>query len=176
MAHHPRGTALAAGLLAVVLGGDVPGVAGQPAGSLTERGHDTVWVGPGHGAARIRITGSVRAPLRPGVSAPVRIGLLNTTMRPVRIRRVRVFIDGITAPHADARHPCTAEDFEVLQMRRGVLEVPAGRYVDLTALRVPVPDWPQLTMRNRPVNQDGCKGASLTLRYRARHEVRRWTT
>ena len=32
---------------------------------------------------------------------------------------------------------------------------------------VPVRGWPSLKMRNRPGNQDGCKGARLTLGYRA---------
>ena len=33
---------------------------------------------------------------------------------------------------------------------------------------VPMDTWPSLTMRNRPLNQDGCKGAELKLRFKAR--------
>ena len=42
-----------------------------------------------------------------------------------------------------------------------------GLYIDLTGLGVPVASWPTLAMRNLPHNQDGCKGATLTLHFRA---------
>jgi len=167
-----RRTALAA-LLALALGSDVPGAAGRLVGSPTHRHGDSVRVASGHRAGRVRITGTVRWGLRPGISVPIQIGFLSPSPRPVNLRRVRVSIVGIAAPRADAAHPCTTADFWVRQMPRRSLPIPAGRYVDLAGLGMSIEDWPQLVMRNRPVNQDGCQGASLSLRYRARRWVHR---
>jgi len=170
MAQLRRLTLLAA-LLALSLGRDLPGLAERLATSRIH-GQDAVWVGHEHRAMRVHITGTVSATLSPGVSVPIELGLANPFPRALNLRRVQVSILRITAPHADAAHPCTVADFGVRQMRRGVLRIPARRYVGLAELGLPVEDWPQLTMLDRPVNQDGCKDASLTLRYRA-HRARR---
>jgi hypothetical protein len=52
-------------------------------------------------------------------------------------------------------------------MPRRVLRLPAGTS-DLAKLGVPAASWPRLTMLNRSVNQDGCKGAVVRLRFKAR--------
>ena len=158
-------------LLALALGGDLPSLAGRLATSRIH-GQSAVWVGHEHRAMRVHITGTVTTSLSPGVSVVIEIGLANPFPRALNLGRVEVSILRITAPHADAAHPCTAADFGVRQMRRGVLRIPPRRYVDLAELGVPIQDWPQLMMNDRPVNQDGCKDASLTLRYRA-HRARR---
>jgi len=164
----PRRQTLLLPLLALVLTGELPGAAARLAPVRAYGSHDSVWVGHHHRGVRLRISGAVGERLSPGVSVPIEIGLANPFPRVVFLRRVTVSIVGIAAPNADAAHPCSAADFQVQQMRPGVLRVPAGRYVELVELGVPHQDLPQLTMNNRPVNQDGCKGASLTLRYRAR--------
>ena len=43
------------------------------------------------------------------------------------------------------------------------LRVPARSTTDLAAMRVPIESWPSLRMLNRPLNQDGCKGAEIRL-------------
>jgi hypothetical protein len=52
-------------------------------------------------------------------------------------------------------------------MRAPRLVLPADDFTDLVRLAIPSWRWPHLKMRNRPVNQDGCKGARLTLGYLA---------
>ena len=85
------------------------------------------------------------------------------------MKRVRVKITGVVAPNATAAHPCTAADYAVRQMpRRTLLRVPAKRTTGLAAMHIPMDAWPWLTMLNRPVNQDGCKGAHVSLRFKAR--------
>jgi len=123
-------------------------------------GHDEVWTGG------IQITGNVQVPLSPGVVSPVTIRINNPNPRTVSMQRVRVNIAGISAPNADAAHRCTRVDFEIHQMPRLALRVPAGRVTDLAGLGLPVASWPTLAMRNLPSNQDGCKGAIVTLRFR----------
>jgi hypothetical protein len=131
-------------------------------------GHDAVWTGG------ITISGKVQAPLSPGVSAPIAIRIDNPNRKTVAMQRVRVRIASISAPHADATHPCTRLDFRIHQMPRLALHVPAGRVTDLAGLGLPAASWPTLAMRDLPHNQDGCKGAMLTLRFRAARIDKRW--
>ncbi len=161
------------GLLAlpVALLGALPAVGWEPSGALAFWQHDPSWasrVPQLHRGAKVRVTGAAQGQLRPGASAPVALSLRNPNSHRIQMRRVRVKITGIVAPQADAAHPCTKADYAVRQMPRQTLRLPARRSVDLAALGLPVASWPQLTMLNRPVNQDGCKGAQLTLRFKAR--------
>ena len=100
---------------------------------------------------------------------PVALTLHNPNKHKVQMKRVRVKITGITARNANAAHPCTTADFAVRQMPRHTLfRVPAKRTIDMVALGLPMEAWPRLSMLNRPLNQDGCKGAVLKLRFKAR--------
>lgn len=118
--------------------------------------------------APVRIAGSTRRPVAPGVSSRISLRFVPTASRTVVLQRVRVRIVDIEAPHADAKHPCSRADFRIRQMQPRMLEVPIGRVTTLWDLGVRRREWPRLTMVNRPVNQDGCKGATLTLGFRAR--------
>ena len=155
-------------LLMAALGGAAPAVQGHLTRSGASPQVDEQWVPR---PQRIAISGDVQAMLGPGLSAPVKLAFSNLNPYAVRLRHVRVSIVALSAPHADASHPCTRADFAVQQMPRGGLRVRRG-LSDLVSLQVPMSRWPHLAMLNRPVNQDGCKGAQLTLRYRA-HRVRR---
>lgn len=118
--------------------------------------------------APVEITGSTRRPLFPGASARISLRFMNAIPSPVTLTRVRVRIIRIDAPQADATYPCGRADFKIQQMPVLTLQVPGGgRVATLYDVGVPLRDWPQLIMINRPVNQDGCKGARLTLGYRA---------
>ena len=116
----------------------------------------------------VRITGTTRRAVSPGISSKVNLRFVNMSHRTVTLHHVRVRIVGIVAPHADAAHPCVRADFRIRQMPSRVLRVPSRQPIGLFDLGVLRRDWPRLTMLNRPVNQDGCKGASLKLGYRAR--------
>ncbi|GAB3261584.1 hypothetical protein [Nocardioides dilutus] len=118
--------------------------------------------------APVRITGSTRRPVAPGTSSRIGLRFVATSSRTVVLHRVRVRIISIEAPNADATHPCSRADFRIRQMEPRMLQVPRGRVTTLWDLGVRRREWPRLTMINRPVNQDGCKGARLTLGYRAR--------
>ena len=43
------------------------------------------------------------------------------------------------------------------------LTLPPGRTSSLSDLSLPSGQWPQVGLLNTSVNQDGCKGATLTL-------------
>ena len=161
------------GLLAlpVALLGALPAGGWQLSAALPFLKHHATWVAHGpqlHRGVKVRVTGAAQGPLRPGVWAPVALTLKNPNSHSVQMNRVRVKVVRIVAPQANAAHPCTKADFVVRQMPRSTYQLPAAGSTDLAALGVPVGSWPRLAMRNRPANQDGCKGAVVKLRFKAR--------
>ena len=122
--------------------------------------------------ASFQIDGDAANHLTPGVAVPLDISFTNPHPVPLTVSDLQVTLGGVEAPAADASHPCSAEDFELTQLVSLVkLTLPPDKTSGLRDLDVPVPSWPQVAMRNRAVNQDGCKGATLTLNYRARGAV-----
>ncbi len=117
------------------------------------------------------ISGDTRRPLSPGVTAPLNLEITNRYGSRLWVRHLRVTVRAVDAPRADRAHPCTVRDFAVDQVRtRGatgnrVIRLPAHTTRTLRGLHLSRATWPQVGMLNRKVNQDGCKGAALTLAY-----------
>src|SRR3954451_10845756 len=61
----------------------------------------------------VRISGTAGRPLRPGGSSRINLRFTNRSPGAVSLRHVRVTITGLSAPQADAQHPCTRADFRV---------------------------------------------------------------
>ena len=81
---------------------------------------------------------------------------------------LRVELRLVDAPAADTRHPCTLEDFTVTQPAGDLeLTLAARASQRLSDLSLPGTRWPQVGMVDSAANQDGCKGATLTLEYAA---------
>lgn len=133
----------------------------------------------GHAEVRLggrpfRIDGDAAKPLSPGRSATINVRFTNPRNSPLRVTRLRVWVRAVSAPNADEHHPCWRRDFAVRQARPGfAVSVAARATRSLRGLGVPRGSWPQVRMVNRPVNQDGCKGASITLGYRGSGSLRR---
>ncbi len=114
------------------------------------------------------ISGDLRRPVSPGELEALDLTLDNTNDVDLVIDRITVAVVGIDAPRADIDHPCSEADFEVRHLSGGVvLSLPGNSTRTLSGLELAEENWPAVGMINRPVNQDGCKGASLTLRYEA---------
>ena len=114
------------------------------------------------------ISGDVRRPISPGELVPIDLMLDNTSDLDLAIDHITVAVVGVDAPRADAEHPCSAADFEVRNLSGGVVVRIAGKSAEnLSGMDLPDENWPAVSLVDRPVNQDGCKGASLTLRYEA---------
>lgn len=165
--------ALPVALLATLPVGGLSAVAWPLSDVLPFGQHDATRAAHGphqlHRGVKVKVTGVAQGQLSPGTSAPIALNFQNPNKRLVQMNRVRVKISGIIAPHADASHPCTTADFAVRQMPRPTLiRVPARSTTDLAAMRVPIEIWPSLRMLNRPLNQDGCKGAEIRLKFKAR--------
>jgi hypothetical protein len=129
--------------------------------------------GPVHRDARsgygsFAISGDVTDPITPGVRAAIDLEFTNRHLIALSVRDIQVSIRGVTAPHADRAHPCSIADFSVEQVPPDTdIEIPARKKRTLSGLGLPQHAWPFLVLVNRPVNQDGCKGASLVLAYSA---------
>ncbi len=117
------------------------------------------------------IDGSIATLLYPGGS-PSPIDLSFTNPNPggsgaagVRVGRLTVKVSAVSAPAATALRPCTVSDFAVTQFSGTYpFEIPEGRST-LQSLGFAEDTWPTVRLVNRRVNQDGCKGATITLAY-----------
>jgi hypothetical protein len=125
-------------------------------------------------AGQFRIGGDSVKPLAPGSSAPINVTFTNLRGSTLVVERLRVRVRAVSAPNADADHPCSRADFNVRQVPAGFsVRVGPNATRSLQGLDVPVASWPRVRMVNRPVNQDGCKGASLSLSYGGSGSLRR---
>lgn len=114
------------------------------------------------------ISGDVDNAITPGVMAPLDLSLDNPNDHDLRVDRITVTVTDVDAPQADADHPCSAADFDVRPLADGItVTLGANRVDDLSGLGLARGHWPAVGMLDRPVNQDGCKGASLALAYEA---------
>lgn len=114
------------------------------------------------------ITGNATTPISPGVMAPLDLSLTNPHEVPMSVTALTVSVQEVRTPNADDAHPCTLNDFTVDQASRLIrITVAPHATSALSRLGFAPATWPAVGMLERSVNQDGCKGASLTLGYAA---------
>lgn len=129
--------------------------------------------GPGgaevaNSSASFAIEGNATEPISPGVRAPLDLTLTNPHDVPMSVTGLSVSVQKVSAPNADDVHPCAVGDFAVDQASNSFEITLAARSTStLTDLGLARSKRPHVGMLDRPVNQDGCKGASLTLAYTA---------
>jgi hypothetical protein len=117
-------------------------------------------------AAAFDISGSAAGAISPGVTVALDLRITNPRDVSVDITDLEVTLDRVVAPRTSSSLPCSPADFQ-LDQAAGDLDVtvPAGSTRSLSTLKLARRSWPHVRMRDRPVNQDGCKGASLVLGY-----------
>jgi hypothetical protein len=112
------------------------------------------------------IAGALADPLTPGTGAPLDLTLANQEGTDLSISVLSVQVASVSGPHADATHPCSANDFSVEQFSGASgFTLPASSTFSLSELGFAPAEWPQVSMLNLLANQDGCKQASLTLAF-----------
>ncbi len=123
--------------------------------------------GPGdQGLQPFAIAGNVEGPLQLGEPRPIDLQITNPNASPLVVNGLTASVQAISAPGATASLPCTLSDFSVQPFSGPLpLTVPASSTRSLADLGVPTSQWPQLSIIDLPTNQDGCRGASLTLAY-----------
>jgi hypothetical protein len=139
-----------------------------PTAGRAEAGSGTGGPGLADSSASFIIEGTAAETISPGVRAPLDLRLTNPHADPMSVTDLRVTVQKVSAPNADNAHPCTVGDFVVDQAASGI-EITVGPRATSTLadLGIPHAKQPRVGMLNTSVNQDGCKGASLTLAYAA---------
>ncbi len=118
------------------------------------------------GGKPFTISGNLSGLLAPGVSLPLDLTLTNENNQTVSISNLTVTVQIVTAPAATVTHQCSPADYAVTQYNGPYpLAVPANGHASLSSLGVVSGTFPQVKMIDTATNQDGCKGATLTLAY-----------
>ena len=112
------------------------------------------------------ISGDLVGLLAPGLSRPLNLTLTNPNNQNIAISNLTVTIKSVTkAAHAPAG-ACSTSDYAVTQYSGPYpLSAPANGSATLSSLGVASSKWPQVRMLDTALNQDGCKGATVTLAY-----------
>jgi hypothetical protein len=114
------------------------------------------------------ISGDLSEMIFPGSRVPLDLTISNGSAAPMIVTNLRVLIKAVDAPNASARFPCSVNDFTVNQVATDFeAHVAAKSSSTLRDLGLPTEAWPTAGMLDATTNQDGCKGASLTLAYDA---------
>jgi hypothetical protein len=103
----------------------------------------------------------------PGAGVGLDLSITNPNSQPMQVTNLTVALTSVTkAASAPATRPCGVADYAVAQFSGSYpLTIPAGATVSLSSLGVSPTSLPQLSMLNSSQNQDGCKGATLSLSF-----------
>jgi hypothetical protein len=125
-------------------------------------------VADGAGLSSFTISGSTAKPVSPGVMAPLDLIFTNPNDVAMSVTDLSVTVRKVSAPNADDAHPCVVGDFTVAKASGSIKITVAARATSaLSSLGLARATWPHVGLLDGPANQDGCKGASLTLGYAA---------
>jgi hypothetical protein len=111
-------------------------------------------------AVTVTQVGSVAALVPGGTAQAVDFKINNPISTPQYISTVTVAMTSVSAPLADATHPCTTSDFTLTQPNAINADLPAG-------VSTYSPSGSTLKLDNSASNQDGCKGATVHLSFTA---------
>ena len=115
----------------------------------------------------LTLSGTAANLIEPGAGQPIDVQVANPNALPVTVTGISVSLSAITAPHATATLPCSQSDFALTPYSGRSLTIPASSTRSLSALGIPSTEWPQISLTDLPTNQDGCSGASLSVRFGA---------
>lgn len=136
----------------------------------TERGNgDVQLVGE---TEPFSISGDLSQRVRPGTLVPLDLTISNPHDTALTVTDLHVRVASVHAPNSSAALPCTVNDFTVEQVPSNFeATVDAAASSSLGELGIPAAGWPLVGMLDSPSNQDGCKGATMTLAYTASGRV-----
>jgi hypothetical protein len=113
------------------------------------------------------ISGSLSG-LAPGLTVPVNLTVTNPNKKTLSVTNLTVTVQSVTRTSYAVSHnqPCGTTDYAVTQFTGPYpLTIAGNGSASLSSLGVASSAWSKVTMIDRPMNQDGCKGASVTLAY-----------
>ncbi len=117
------------------------------------------------GGKPFSISGNLADPLAPGLSKPLNLTISNPNNSALAVTNLTVTVQSVTKRSGETR-PCTTADYAIAQYSGPYpLSVAKNAGASLSGLGVASTNWPQVRMLDTASNQDGCKGAVLTLAY-----------
>lgn len=132
----------------------------------TPRGNGDVQLAGG--SAPFAIDGDLGESIRPGTQIALDLTISNPHDRVLIVTDLRVTVASVHAPNSSATLPCSVDDFVVAQVPTTFeATVDATASSTLGELGIPAAHWPLIGMPDSSSNQDGCKGATMTLAYTA---------
>ena len=115
----------------------------------------------------LSIWGNAGSPLYPGASPiPIDSSLRNPYSYTLSVSKLTLKVRAVKAPQSTQALPCTTADFATGNYAGKSFTAPPGTST-LGRDHVPQAQWPTISMVDRPVNQDGCMGATLELAYQS---------
>lgn len=110
------------------------------------------------------ITAVMPGLLAPDATVPMDLSLTNPNDVGLTITKLTARLDAVSGGLGE----CSLDDFEIDQYSGSkTITVSASSTRSLGDLQVRRAQWPQLTMIDRPVNQDGCRNARLAISFAA---------
>ncbi len=114
-------------------------------------------------AGKLYAAGDVTDPLVPGVARPIHVVVTNAFAGPVDVTAITATVTAVAPVDGGA---CSTADFTTMPATLSTpLRIPADTSATLLALGLPRGSWPAAMLVDRAVNQDGCKGALVALRF-----------
>jgi hypothetical protein len=109
-----------------------------------------------------KIIGSMHTLIAPGGTVPMDLALFNPNSMGLSVTRITARLEGVSRGLGE----CNLDDFRIRQYSGDyALTVPSSSTPSLTDLGIDVAQWPQLSMVNLPVNQNGCKNATIAISF-----------
>ncbi|MGW5192831.1 COG1470 family protein [Kribbella sp. NPDC004138] len=139
----------------------------NPAG-VTQYAYATVQLVLATTGKPFAISGDLSGTLAPGISRPLDLTLTNPNKKPISVTNLTVTVQSVTRTSYATTHnlPCAPADYKVTHYGGTYpLTVPGSGNASLSGLGIAQSAWPQVTMLDTATNQDGCKGATITLAY-----------
>lgn len=144
---------------------------GQASGPVEAGGSRSYVDGSGRTVARgslqpagFTVEGKVNRQLVPGRIVRINLRLTNPTRVDLDVTRLSVKVSSVTSDGQAST--CHGADFTVLPATLGAgVRLPAGSRGTLGRLGLHRTRWPAVGLLDLPVNQDDCKGVTLTLTY-----------
>lgn len=141
---------------------------GKDASGTTRYAYASVQLVISTSARPFTISGNLGGLLAPGTSLPLDLSVTNPNAKSLSVTNLSVTIQKVTrTPSATNNNlPCGTGDYAVAQYSGPYpLVVPGSSTRTLSGLGVQAVNMPQVKLLNTTLNQDGCKGATLTLVY-----------
>ena len=114
------------------------------------------------------VTGDVTQPMSPGIDVPIVLRIANPYDFGLAVSSLVVSVISVDAPAADLSHTCTVDDFVVVQLSpQAAVMIAPHDSTTVDSIDGPGASRPTISLLNRAVNQDGCKGAKVALGYSA---------